>query len=167
MTNLFVIAFFGFTAMATKLWKELQLSLSENIKYSNFTGGKWAFFNNSDIFKLEQGAIFKLEQSGQVFSSFSPCPSLPSAASENNCLKYSSFFCNSMGRFHEAVRSTLLDSKRLIGGRKTKEILHPSKSWYPFFSRSHQIVYPPYQGVIVSHKGPLVRRHVLALIIFS
>ena len=60
MTNLFVIAFFRFNAMATKLWEELQLSLSKNIKYSNFTGGKWAFF-------LNNGAIFKLEQCGQVF----------------------------------------------------------------------------------------------------
>lgn len=38
------------------------------------------------------------------------------------------FFCNSMGPLHEAVRSALLDGKRHSGGRKTKEILHHSKS---------------------------------------
>lgn len=120
MTNLFVIAFFGFTAMATKLWKELQLSLSENIKYSNFTGGKWAFFNNGAIFKLEQGAIFKLEQSGQVFSSFSPCPSLPSAASENNCLKYSFFFVIQWALFMKRSEAPCWMVNDLLGEGKPK-----------------------------------------------
>lgn len=106
--------------MVTKLWKELQLSLSKNIKYYNFTGGKWAFFNNGAIYKLEQGAIFKLEQSGQVFSSFSPCSSLPSAASENNCLKYSLFFCNSMGPLHESSKAPCWMANDTVGEGKPK-----------------------------------------------
>lgn len=121
MTNLFVIAFFGFNVDGNETLKRTTAFIKQkNIKYSNFTGGKWAFFNNGAIYKLEQGAIFKLEQSGQVFPSFSPCSSLLSAASENNCLKYSLFFCNSMGPLHEPSKAPCWMANDTVGEGKPK-----------------------------------------------
>ena len=80
------------------------------------------FFNNGAIYKLEQGAIFKLEQSGQVFPSFSPCSSLPSAASENYCLKYSLFFCNSMGPLHEPSKAPCWMVNDIVGKENQRDI---------------------------------------------
>lgn len=45
MTNLFVIAFFGFNVDGNETLKRTTAFIKQkNIKYSNFTGGKWAFF---------------------------------------------------------------------------------------------------------------------------
>ena len=93
MTNLFVIAFFGFNVDGNETLKRTTAFIKQKYKILQFYWWQMSlFFNNGAIYKLEQGVIFKLEQSDQVFPSFSPCSSLPSAASENNCLKYSLFF---------------------------------------------------------------------------